>query len=152
MGKVLLLAAIAWPLLLALALWERIYHPGALTGLSIYAAASTICHQIAERSFHTAGVQWPVCGRCAGLYAAAPFGAWLGLALAGGSRSLSALRLIALAALPGAATVAMEWARAASVGNVTRCISALPLGAAVAFVLVASVAPAPSGRSPELRG
>jgi len=151
MGKLLLLAAVAWPVLLAFALWERIYHPAALPGLSLYLAASTICHQIAERSFHTAGVPWPVCGRCAGLYAAAPFGAWLGLALARGSRAMGAARLLALAALPTAVTVAMEWARPASVGNVARCVSALPLGAAVAVVLVASVAHGQSVRPAELR-
>jgi uncharacterized membrane protein len=152
MGKLLFLAAVAWPILLAFALWERLYHPAALPGLSVYLAASTICHQIAERSFHTAGVPWPVCGRCTGLYAAAPFGAWLGLAVVRGSRAASAARLLMVAALPSLVTVAMEWARPSTVGNVTRCVSAIPLGAAVAFVLVSSVTPGRSVRSASLRG
>jgi uncharacterized membrane protein len=152
MGKLLVLAAITWPLLLGFALWERIHHPAALPGLSLYLAASSICHQIADRSFHTAGVPWPVCGRCTGLYAAAPFGAWFGLTSAHGLRRISSFRLIALAALPTAATVAIEWARPALAGNVIRCLSALPLGAAVAFILVASVTPARSVRPAELHG
>jgi uncharacterized membrane protein len=44
-----------------------------------YFAGSVVCHQIAERSFVTAGRQWPVCARCAGIYlgVAAGFAAWL---------------------------------------------------------------------------
>lgn len=152
MGKLLVLAAVTWPILLAFALWERVHHPAAWPGLSLYLAASSICHQIAERSFHTAGVPWPVCGRCTGLYAAAPFGAWFGLTFAHRLPRISSLRLIVLAALPTAATVAIEWVRPALVGNVTRFLSAVPLGAAVAFILVASVTPARSVRRVELRG
>jgi uncharacterized membrane protein len=44
-----------------------------------YFAGSVVCHQIAERSFVTAGRQWPICARCAGIYlgVAVGFAAWL---------------------------------------------------------------------------
>jgi uncharacterized membrane protein len=138
MGKALVFAAFAWPLLLAFALWERINYPAALPGISLYLAASGVCHQIAERSFHTAGVSWPVCGRCAGLYAAAPFGAWLALGPRRRAHQWSALALLALAAVPTALTVVAEWLRPPSMTNATRFIAALPLGAAIAFVIVAA--------------
>lgn len=46
-----------------------------------YLAGSVVCHQLAQRSFVTAGAQWPVCARCAGIYLgiAIGFSAWLGL-------------------------------------------------------------------------
>jgi hypothetical protein len=50
----------------------------------VYAAAAIVCHQRPERSFHTAGIQWPVCARCTGLY----LGGALGLLLWPGVRHL----------------------------------------------------------------
>ena len=59
-------AALGWALVLPLA-------PVSLTaapevGWVPYAIGRLVCHQHPDRSFVTAGVQWPVCGRCAGLY------------------------------------------------------------------------------------
>jgi uncharacterized membrane protein len=56
-------------------------HPvlSGLGGLS-YVIGSLVCHQRPERSFHAAGVQYPVCARCTGIY----LGAALGVALAVG--------------------------------------------------------------------
>ncbi|MDP2319137.1 MAG: DUF2085 domain-containing protein [Acidobacteriota bacterium] len=50
---------------------------GFLSALA-YLAGSVVCHQLPERSFVTAGLQWPVCARCAGIYlgVAAGFAAW----------------------------------------------------------------------------
>ena len=47
---------------------------------TIYSVAGLICHQRAARSFHLAGVQLPVCGRCTGLYLSGALGAMLGWA------------------------------------------------------------------------
>jgi len=46
-----------------------------------YSAGSVVCHQLAERSFVTAGRQWPVCARCAGIYlwVAVGFVGWLAI-------------------------------------------------------------------------
>ena len=87
------------------------------------------------RSFHTAGVKWPVSGRCSGLYLAAPAGALLG-AVVLARRRYSAVRLLIIAAITTAITVALEWPHLAEVTNVQRFVTALPLGAAIAYVLV----------------
>src|SRR6185436_19797703 len=87
LGRLLTAAAIAWPLVAGAALWQRaslssipaeagrpaVSEPAWTT--LVYAAASRVCHQRPERSFHTHDVAWPVCARCGGLYLSAPFAA-----------------------------------------------------------------------------
>jgi uncharacterized membrane protein len=140
-SRVLIVASIVWPLLLGAAVAANVPSPGARWTSIVYLIGSRICHQRPERSFHTAGVQWPVCGRCSGLYAAAPVGA---LAAAGSlrrrRRDSSALRVVLLAAVPTILTVPLEWFHLASISNVIRFAAALPLGAAIAFVLVRTAA------------
>jgi uncharacterized membrane protein len=134
-ARALVLAAILWPVVLGAAWWGR---AGGVAGAEpwsalVYAAASRICHQKPERSFHAAGTSWPVCGRCSGLYLAAPIGA----ALAGAHRrrwQLPARPVLAAAALPTAVTLGLEWA-GVPITNALRAAAALPLGAAVAAVL-----------------
>jgi uncharacterized membrane protein len=96
---------------------------------------SWVCHQRDERSFHLAGQSLPVCGRCAGLYVAGAFGAmvaWLGRArVPARTRAL----LIA-AAVPTAASFAVEWAGLANPGNALRAAAALPLGASAGWLFV----------------
>jgi uncharacterized membrane protein len=126
----LLAAVVAWTGSLALVPLA----PGVsstLTGV-VYAAGSLVCHQIPDRSFHLAGVQLPVCARCAGLYAGAAIGvlAWW---VAGRGRRVrwprsSALRTLAVAALPTAVTAATAWAGVADPSNSWRAVLALPLG------------------------
>jgi len=136
---VLAAASVAWPLMLAAAAWPGPEGPPASWRAVVYLAASRVCHQLPERSFHTAGVQWPVCGRCSGLYLAAPLGA-LGAALLPGRRRIGRASLIglALAAAPTAAALVLEHVARLPVGNVARMVTALPLGAAVAFVIVSA--------------
>jgi len=144
MSRWLVGAACTWPLILAVGLWQRIEDPRALGGTIVYGVASLICHQIPDRSFHEAGVAWPVCGRCAGLYAAAPLGA-LAAFVNGKPRLLrSARRVIALAVAPTLATVGLEWVRPELIGNVVRFAAALPLGWTIAAVLVDVARPRPS--------
>jgi uncharacterized membrane protein len=143
----LVAGAIGWPVVLGAAAVERMTAaPHAWTTV-VYAMASTVCHQRPDRSFHTAGVQWPVCGRCAGLYLAAPAGALF--ALFGRRRRFTgrdrtAIAWLAIAALPTAATLVLEWTGVSTVTSIARALAALPLGAALAFVLVRSAGPAPS--------
>jgi hypothetical protein len=47
--------------------------------------------------------------------------------------------LVAIAAVPTATTLALEWAGLAAPSNVVRAVAALPLGAAIAFVMVRAV-------------
>ena len=103
--------------------------------VAVYAAGSFVCHQIPERSFHLAGRQLAVCGRCTGLYVAA---------LAGGVAALVAWRraaiddrtLLAIAALPTAVSWGLEHGGIAAQSNAIRAIAALPLGVAAAWVVI----------------
>ena len=81
---------------------------------TIYLAGRVVCHQRPERSFVAAGHPLPVCARCTGIYAAVPLACLLAVALpAGRGRRLWAWagtpRGILVAALPTAASVAVEW-------------------------------------------
>ncbi len=123
-----------------------------VAGSMVYLAASAICHQRADRSFHPWGVQFPVCGRCAGLYGGALLGVcaagvWRrrnsqrdrkvahGLLVVRSFRGRAAALVLAAAALPTAATVLLEAGGLVDPGNVGRAASAVPLGAAsCAFV------------------
>jgi uncharacterized membrane protein len=134
-SRVLVIASIAWPLLLGGAVLARAHQHSSGWVPLVYAACSRICHQRPLRSFHTSGVQWPVCARCSGLYVAAGAGA-LTAFYRRRPAALSARLLVALAAVPTALTLGLEWIAPASMTNVLRFAAALPLGAAVAFVLV----------------
>lgn len=137
MRTLLVAMSLAWPLMLAFALLDRFDGAMHLSSAGLYLAASHVCHQMAERSFHTAGFQWPVCARCTGLYAAAPFGALLAIASSGWRPVDGRLRRWLIAgSLPTAFTLAAEWVWPASMSNEWRALAALPLGAAVALTLV----------------
>lgn len=135
MVKVLVVASIAWPMLLASGWWARAHDGPAWWPTAVYISCSRICHQRPERSFHTASVSWPVCGRCAGLYLAAPVGA---LVAFGSRRRLrrSAITPLAIAAVPTALTFVIEYTGLAPVSSLARALAALPLGAAIAFLIV----------------
>src|SRR3954447_23633613 len=45
-----------------------------LLSAAVYFSGSLLCHQRPERSFYLWGTQFPVCARCAGLYAGAALG------------------------------------------------------------------------------
>jgi uncharacterized membrane protein len=134
--------ALAWPLVIAAVVWPRAdgFRP-AWTAF-VYLAASGVCHQMSARSFHTAGVQWPVCARCAGLYLAAPVGAVAAMwrARPMGSRrpdaGLPPSAFFVLAAVPTALTLAIEWSGLSPLSNVVRFVSALPLGATIMYLIV----------------
>ena len=143
MVKWLVAASLVWPVVLASAAAARVAHAAPGFSAVVYVAASRVCHQRPERSFHTAGVQWPVCGRCSGLYLAAPAGAILAaVALRRRvpvARVRSAPHLVswlALASVPTIVTVLLEWSGLVPISNVARLLAALPLGAAIASTLV----------------
>jgi uncharacterized membrane protein len=110
-------------------------------GHGVYALAGYICHQRPERSFHTAGVQWPVCGRCAGLYLAAPLGALAAMAAA--RRRVPSRAWFVAAALPTAATFVFEFLGLTPMTSLARALAALPLGAAVTYFMVAAIRSSP---------
>lgn len=141
-ARVLVVGALAWPTMLGAALWDRVLHPAERSAWStvVYLAASRVCHQKTERSFHTEGAQWPVCARCAGLYLAAPFGiAWFAMRrrlTVAGVRRWQPSHVFVAAAIPTALTLAWEWGGLGTPPNLVRAITALPLGAAVAWILL----------------
>lgn len=143
MVRILVVAAVLWPMLLGGAVWARTSGEPALGAAVVYLAASRVCHQKPERTFHTRGVPWPVCGRCAGLYLAAPVGALIATRR---RRAIPRRRLLSglvLASVPTAVTLALEWLALAEVSNVHRIVSAVPLGAAIALVIVTTAASRP---------
>jgi uncharacterized membrane protein len=112
----------------------------------IFSAGSVICHQIPERSFFWAGQQLPVCARCTGLYLSGALGliVWTTIKTARRWRPLAidprvALRLLAIAAVPTALSLATAMAGLWDGSNVTRALLAMPLGAS-AGAIVAAVA------------
>ena len=103
---------------------------------AVYAGSARICHQRAERSFHTGGLQWPVCARCAGLYLFGAAGAllgWLGRGRASGSREKW---LLGFAAIPTAATWALEVGGVMPFSNLARAAAALPLAIVAGWVFI----------------
>ena len=110
----------------------------------IFAIGAVICHQRPERSFFWDGHQLPVCARCTGLYlsGAAGFVAWVGAKVVRGWRPAAidpraALKLLVIAAVPTAmsvATGALGWWDGT---NVTRALLAIPLGACAGAIVAA---------------
>jgi uncharacterized membrane protein len=116
-------------------------HPGrSVAGALVYLVGSVVCHQRPERSFHAAGVQYPVCARCTGLYLAAPVGILAMLLTARARRpSLGRWRMILLVAvLPTLVSIILERVGGPS-DTISRALAALPLGAAAAGFVAAAV-------------
>jgi uncharacterized membrane protein len=110
----------------------------------IYAVGSVVCHQLPDRSFFVGGTQLPVCARCTGLYLSGVAGVlgWCAWKIARGWRPLPvvprhAVRLVAIAALPTAATVATAVLGLWDGSNAARALFAVPLGAAAGGVVAA---------------
>ena len=156
LAAVLTIGALAWSATLFLAPFALTSsHPRLVTAAAaVYSGAGLICHQRAERSFHLAGVQQPVCARCAGLYVSGAAGAivaalWRRPRVPRGTRSV-----LALTAVPTALTVALEFAGLVHPSNTTRALCALPLGGAGAWVFIQSLRAeaAEARRFEEVRG
>ncbi len=103
-----------------------------------------ICHQRPERSFFFHGHQLAVCARCTGIYAGAALAVPFALALAAPLASRRARWLLGLAALPTAVTWTLEFAGVMPFSNLARCVAALPLGIAAAWLVFAVLVHRPS--------
>jgi hypothetical protein len=109
-----------------------------------YVIGHVVCHQRPDRSFFTCGRQWPVCGRCAGLYMGFALGGLAGLVSLGRGASTAALdrtrwwrRALVVAAVPTAALWALEFVAGVNPGSMVRWAGALPLGVTTALWLAA---------------
>jgi len=134
---VLVLGAVAWVIAIVMAPLAIASGSGVARACAsaTYAAGSFVCHQIPARSFHIAGRQFAVCGRCTGLYVSA---------LAGGALALLFRRrlpiddrtALAVAAIPTALSWGLEHVGLAAQSNAIRAAAALPLGFAAAWVVI----------------
>ena len=99
--------------------------------LAVYAAGRLVCHQRADRSFYSCGVQWPVCGRCSGLYIGAAAGVLI-FALWRGDRDPASVgawrRRLLVAAVPTALLWLGEFGLRFDPGTLVRFLGALPAG------------------------
>lgn len=136
MAWIFLAAALAWPAWLVSGTVARVEGRAPWLVAGVYLSASQVCHQRVDRSFHSHGVPWPVCGRCTGLYLAAPLGALAALRRRRGRTGRRDVIGLAAAAVPTALTFALEQLGAVDVSTWVRCAAALPLGTAVAWVIV----------------
>ena len=147
LAGVFLIVAVVWAVSLIAAPYLTTHHSAQRSSLRtaalVYVLGSIVCHQLPARSFHTWGVQLPVCTRCVGLYASAPFGAALALVWGTGrSRRVrfpmadaTWLRaVLVVAALPTLVTWAGEWAGLMEVPGWIRTAAAAPLGVAVSWI------------------
>lgn len=147
-------AALGWAVVLPLAPMSVAAAPD--VAWVPYALGRLVCHQQPDRSFVTAGVQWPVCGRCAGLYLSGALGILALLAVprlvktAGAAADVWRAALVA-AALPTVVSWGAERFDWWSFTSATRAVLAAPLGLTTG-ALVASIArPGGPGRSRNLR-
>lgn len=117
----------------------------------IFAVGGVICHQRPERSFFWDGHQLPVCARCTGLYLSGAAGllGWfiwrrLRSVRAAGFRGavdpVWARRVVVLAALPTALSLATGAIGVWDGSNLTRALLAFPLGASAGAVVAAVAA------------
>lgn len=119
--------------------------------LAVYQAGALVCHQRPERSFHLAGVQLPVCARCFGLYLSGAVGLTLASRRRHALPTRAARTLLALAALPIATTVALEWLGMIETSNLQRMLTGLPLGFAAGVVILRSLSGPPQDVSKDAK-
>jgi uncharacterized membrane protein len=135
---ILTAGALAWSAALLLAPYALTSGSPRLIAIAgpIYGAAGLICHQRSERSFHLAGVQLPVCGRCSGLYFSGAAGALLAWLMARQPRTPRRTRAALIAAaIPTALSVLLEFSGLLYSSNMLRAVTALPLGACAGWIL-----------------
>lgn len=145
LASALAAASVIWIATLALAAARPLETLGLAWDI-VFAFSSQICHQQPDRSFHWGDGAWPVCARCLGLYAAAPAGALLAFVP---SPSLGRGRnvvLLCVAAIPTVLTWLAEHVFGVPVSNGVRFAAALPLGGAVAWLLVYTLQDARRGQ------
>ena len=144
-------ASIAWAMLLVavpfVASGAHLSSIAAASVVAVYGIGSLVCHQLPQRSYRLWSAQMPVCARCAGIYAGAATASLLALiaprradarAIAERAGTGRARAILAVAAAPSLATLVYEWATRHAPSNAIRFAAGLPIGIAVAWLLVAA--------------
>ena len=129
-------AAVLWALILVCAPFALRHPTLATPTAAVYAAASRICHQRTERSFHVADLPLPVCARCTGIYLSAAVGALAVWATVRSRRTVSPRIALLVASAPTAATWLLEHVGGIPFSNITRAAAAIPLGAVAGWLFV----------------
>ena len=109
---------------------------GVMAAAASYMVGGVVCHQRPERSFHLAGAQLPVCGRCTGLYVSAAAGVLLAFVWARAKAGRLTRGRLLLAVVPSVVTLALEWSGAWPVSNAARAAAAAPIGLVLGALLV----------------
>jgi uncharacterized membrane protein len=117
-----------------------------LLSAAVYFSAGLLCHQRPDRSFYLWGTQFPVCARCAGIYAGAALGVIAELVrrqppavrspVTTFSRISPESRTLLAASIPAILTLVYEWTSGVTPANWIRALSGLVLGAAAAIVVM----------------
>ena len=162
--RAFVVASATWAALLVVVplLMSRPHASTAVTALvvAVYGIGSLVCHQLAERSYRLWSAQMPVCARCTGIYFGAAASSILfsvahhvrqkpsrdgaaARARANVARRLepgvgAARAVIGVAALPTAATLVYEWSSGVTPTNAVRFAAGLPIGVAVAWLIVSA--------------
>jgi uncharacterized membrane protein len=100
-----------------------------------YHAGSLVCHQRPDRSFHLDGRRFAVCARCTGLYAGGALGLLLAAVLRRRWSTCGTRIALAVALMPIAATVALEWLGLLDTSNLARFATGLPAGLVAGIVI-----------------
>src|SRR5262245_18580360 len=137
-------ATVAWALLLPIAAFAASRPAESsfthMAAAAPYAIGAVVCHQRPARSFALWSRQLPVCARCTGIYAGAALAARRASAILTEWRTAfrSARTVLIVAALPTFVTLVYEWSVAVP-PNAVRAIAGVPLGAAVALIILAAL-------------
>jgi uncharacterized membrane protein len=122
--------------LIVLAPWARAHGHAGLSA-AVYSGFSATCHQMPERSFHLEGFPLAVCARCFGLYAGAAAGVLLyPLARGLARRDAPGRAWLLLAAAPTTVDFALGFFGVWENTHLSRFLTAILLGATVAFYVV----------------
>jgi uncharacterized membrane protein len=153
-------ASLVWAAMLPLVpfLASRAHASAFATALVVvvYSIGALICHQLPERSYHLWTAQMPVCARCAGIYFGAALAAVVSAYAAPLKPCLSrhpfrdagiARTALVAAVVPSAITLLAEWMSGQTPSNLIRAAAGVPIGAAVAWLVVLSCFRGP-GRPP----
>ena len=119
----------------------------------VYGAGHFVCHQRPERSFSWGAAAWPVCARCAGIYAGAAIGALAGCVVSANlADSPARVRIaLALAAAPACATLLYEWSTGDVPSNAVRAATGIVAGIVSGVLVTAFVrTPAAGAAAPEV--
>lgn len=134
--------------LILLAPWARAHgHP--FLGAVAYGGFSAACHQMPERSFHFEGFPLAVCARCFGLYVGGAAGVlFYPLARGLARRDAPRREWLLVAALPTTIDFALGFFGVWENTHWSRFLTALVLGATVAFYVVPGLVELASRRRP----